>query len=115
MLFGGGLPKGPSPRKNSFLGRLLGNKELEQILKSQTLQTDIIKQFDEGQKVQQDFIVRQTTANQRMKTILAELEAREIISTSKAEESVLSAMEKKLEMQLKRKKIQGILDELENR
>lgn len=110
-LFGPMLPPAPKPRSESIVGRYLTNIELNQIKTRMILQADILEEVRRATKAQEDIMIEQFTANQKVKTMLAEYSARETIAEAKAEEAAVSALEKKLEFRLKRSKIEAMLDE----
>lgn len=114
MLLGGGLPRAPKRRKNNLIGNALTNMELRQILHTEVMQTEIVKTFTERQRLQQEFVMEQVTVNQRTKTMLQELETREVIAISKGEEAMASALEKKMRARLSVKKMQKQLDAMED-
>lgn len=104
LLGGGGVfPLMPKPRGNNVIGRLMTNIELEQLKKQQTLQADTIEQFVRGQRLQQQFIIDQVTANERVKAELDELKARQALAQSTAELSMIDVLERRLEFQQKKK------------
>ena len=112
-LFGGGLPSTPHRRPNNFIGRQLKTWELRQLKEHQALQADIATEFVRCQEVQEKFVTNEMTRSDRLKAMLAELNARETIANAKGEEALLSLAEKKLEYQIKNKTIKKRLDEME--
>lgn len=110
MILGGGgfFPPMPKPRGNHLLGRFFENWELEQIKTRQTLQADIIEQFSRGQRLQQQFVIDQMTANQRVQTELEELKARQALAQSTAELSMIDVLERRLEFQQKKKAYENL-------
>lgn len=109
------LPENPKNRGNNPIGRFFTNVELGQIKTRMTLQADIMQECVRLENLKGEMVMNYMTANQRAKTILAEHEARETIARSKAEEAMLSAMDRRLEYLLKKKDADEVLGENKDR
>ncbi len=109
------LPEEPKRRGNNTLGRFFTNMELGQIKTRMTLQADIMQECVRLENLKGELVMNYMTANQKAKTILAEQEARETIARSKAEEAMLSAMDRRLEYLLKKKDADEVLGENKDR
>lgn len=105
------LPENPKSRGNNPIGRFFTNFELSQMKTRMTLQADIMQECVRLENLKGELAMNIITAKQKAKTILAEHEARETIARSKAEEAMLSAMDRRLEYLLKKKDTDKVLGE----